>query len=125
MGPATLPQQPSEWLSPGSSKPCWDNWKIRSPTFPLRSAPTPPHPPAPVLRIGWRRQASKERPAGSGASALHRRSAVATMGARLPLFLLLTLLGSSQGAGEAAGLDTGALWPEVEKGSWRDRGTGS
>lgn len=50
---------------------------------------------------------------------------MATMGAGLPLFLLLTLLGSSQGAGEAAGLDTGALWQEVEKGSWRDRGTGS
>lgn len=46
----------------------------------------------------------------------------ATMGARLPLFLLLALLGSSRGAGEGSGLDTGSSRQEAGKGSWRDGG---
>ena len=85
----------------------------------------PSHPPitphAPLLRTEWGagRQAGEERPAGLQTSlpASEKRGGRVAMGAGLPLVLLLTLVGSSQGAGESGGLHT---WPPRREVGERD-----
>ncbi|XP_011382320.2 surfactant-associated protein 2 [Pteropus vampyrus] len=69
---------------------------------PVTQLPPPSFAQIPVLWIEWLQKSrpGKERLTGtSDFSSIHSRSKVATMETKLPLFLLLTLLGSSHGRG--------------------------